>query len=623
MRMPRLIILLCILLPTCVWGQDLVAPLQYGSPTPRPAVKSTPAAVTLPFFDDFARDGATPRADRWQHGGATVSAAGALLPPTVGVACLDAISATGDLYSTSLSTFPADTLCSLPLRLDGFAPADSVVLSFYYLPGGGGAEPWARVGNTPEEGDSLMLDFFRPTDSVWVNVWATPGISVDSLVSRTGTRWQYVALHIADSAFLDSAFAFRFRNFCSAEVTTKPGRAGNSDFWYIDYVLVDSHRDTLHPPRFRDVAFVQPAPSMLAHYRTMPARQYRPTDMASSLAMTITNLYSSDLASRYSYSVADSNGVPLWQYNGGYENAPAYLPAMQYQQVDAHAQPPVNGSFPLMTEPTTYLVTHVVREGASGDAFGDNDTVRFLQHFDNYYAYDDGTPDDGYGLTSTASQLFLAYRFDLHQLDTLTAVDLLFNRTTDGENLGVAFRICLWAADDAGLPGELLYRDAAARHPSADHLGRWQRCRLDAPAIVEERVFVGFEQEGNTFINLGFDRSYNSSDRIFYLTDDHWQQSIHAGSLLLRPYFGSEALVAIDEPATPATTLRLWPNPANSMLFIDGLPHDALLVLYNIHGRPVASSRGAQIDVAALPAGIYIARVMGSIAAPQKVLIAH
>ena len=78
-----------------------------------------------------------------------------------------------------------------------------------------------------------------------------------------------------------------------------------------------------------------------------------------------------------------------------------------------------------------------------------------------------------------------------------------------------------------------------------------------------------------------------------------------------------------DEPATPATTLRLWPNPANSMLFIDGLPHDALLVLYNIHGRPVASSRGAQIDVAALPAGIYIARVMGSIAAPQKVLIAH
>ena len=39
-----------------------------------------------------------------------------------------------------------------------------------------------------------------------------------------------------------------------------------------------------------------------------------------------------------------------------------------------------------------------------------------------------------------------------------------------------------------------------------------------APVVVSDSVFVGFEQANNYFINLGFDRNNNASDRIYYLT---------------------------------------------------------------------------------------------------------
>lgn len=40
-------------------------------------------------------------------------------------------------------------------------------------------------------------------------------------------------------------------------------------------------------------------------------------------------------------------------------------------------------------------IEHGVREGVRGMP-PQNDTIRFTQVFDNYYAYDDGTPENGY-----------------------------------------------------------------------------------------------------------------------------------------------------------------------------------------------------------------------------------
>ena len=586
-------------------AQEVLLPLQGTAMLP--VAKTDGAAVGLPFFDDFAA-GAVPSVGLWEPGGATVGNGYGELPPTIGMATLDALGPNGLLYpQAATSPFPADTLCSRAIYLDGFTPADSLVLSFFYLPGGGSGNLWERIGDTPDAGDSLFLDLFRPADSSWQNVWGRGGVGIDTLVAHTGTAWQYVAVSISDPAYFDSSFRFRFRNRCSLENSAKPGMTGNCDQWNIDYVMLDTARSVVSMPRWRDVAFVSPAPSMLGNYQAMPARQFRAVDQATQLQMTITNLYGSELASHYKYCIVGPDGDTVHLYDGGFENAPVE----GYQTVAAHAAPPFTGyTFPEDGQQRVYSVVHTVSEGVGGDSHPLNDTVRRTQVFGDYYAYDDGDAENGYGLTSTASRVYLAYRFDLNVEDTLTAVAINFNRTADGENEAIQFYLTIWQADDDGHPGTVIYRDTERRRPVVD--GRFNTYTLEYPVVVSGSVFVGFEQVGNKFINLGFDRNTQSADRIWYLTSTEWQQSILRGSLLLRPRFGHAATVGIDEVGVESVEWNMWPNPANDLVYIDNLPEGRSVEIYDLSGRLRLAATHSPVSTRSLPAGVYLMRVTGS-----------
>ena len=606
----RVVIVLLALLPLTAAAQEVLLPLQRRVPpsgTVYRTHKAQPTEVSLPFFDDFSTGSLD--AALWQTGGgATVGFDVSPLAPTVGVATLDALGADGRLYpQATTSLFPADTLLSLPIRMDGLSSADSVVFSFMYLPGGGYGNMWERVGECPDLQDSLFLDFYRPQDSTWVTVWARGGISVDTLMARTGSAWQHVALPIAEGAYFDSAFCFRFRGYASLESSSKAGRTGNGDYWHLDCVYLDRGRDIAVGPLARDVAFAAPAPSLLRLYRAMPYRHYSASDMANALDMKIVNRYSSPLATHYTYTVCDSLGSALHTYDGGFENAPPQA----LQTIAAHARPTVDYAFPAMTTPTNYTVVHTIREGTGGDAFPLNDTVRYRQCFGDYYAYDDGSPENGYGLTSTASSLYLAYRFDLSATDTLSAVDLCFNRTLDSGNMAIPFYITLWSVGDDGRPSEVLYRDESRRMPrygSAPDGDGFVRYALETPVEVGGSLFVGFEQQGNDYINLGFDRSLNTSDRIWYLTGTEWQQSILSGSLMLRPVFGTAATVAVHD--AQMASLRIYPNPANEWLMVDGMSDGSRVELYDCQGRRVLSSLSLPLSTSALPDGLYFLRAL-------------
>ncbi len=594
-------------------AQEMLVPA--GRWQQRPVATKSAASVSLPFFDDFSNYRGAPTGSLWAPGGAYVGTDYSALPPTVGVMTLDALDADGYLYpQASTSPFPADTAMSLPIHLDGLDSTNAVVMSFYYMPSGGGEHPWEAVGDTPNAQDSLFLDFYSAADSAWHTVWSRGGTSAATLQQETGHAWQYVAIAITDSIYFDSTFRFRFRNHCSLEDNGKAGMMGNVDQWNIDYVMVDRGRTVDSMPVFRDITFVKPAPTMLRHYRAMPARQYRTIDMAQSLSMTIANLYSSPIASYYSYRVVDNDGTVLYTYDGGYQNAPAE----GYQTAPAHANPTVGYNFTESNTQKTYTIVHNVREGATGDDYPQNDTVRYQQHFLDYYAYDDGTAENGYGLTSTAATVSLAYRFDLNTADTLSAIDMAFNNTFDNANLGIHFRLTIWQAED-GLPGTVLYTDQASRQPIlpdsaalAGERGAFHRYVLEHSVVVYGSIFVGFVQEGNEFINIGFDRSFNSADRIYHYTENTWRQSYLSGSLMLRPCFGQSAIVGIENSQLSALNSRLtiYPNPADNEVHINGMPQGSKAQLYDISGRRVLSVEGNRIDTSCLPAGIYMLRAI-------------
>ncbi len=586
-------------------AQEVLLPLQSAAVTLMPKTTAD-SSVSLPFFDDFSRPTDVLQSSLWEACGATVGTGYGELPPTVGMATLDALDATGNLYSqASTSTFPADTLLSRAIRLDSISPADSLVLSFFYLPSGGSGNLWERLGDTPDDADSIYLDLYRSADSSWQTVWARDGVSVDTLVARTGHAWQYVAISITDSTYFDSTFRFRFRNHASLDVTSKKGMKGNCDQWNIDYLLLDTGRSTATEPHWRDVAFAEPAPSLLANYQAMPARQYRAAEMASSLTLTIANLYNSDLATQYSYCVVDGEGDTVHRYDGGFENAPA----LGYQTAPAHAQPPVGYAFPEGSEHSEYEVIHTVREGVGGDSRQQNDTIRFHQVLADYFAYDDGTPENGYGLTSTASHVYLAYRFDLNETDTLSAIDLYFNRTQGAENAAIGFYLTVWQADANGQPGTILYRDDERRHPQFGSLNAYKRYPLEHTITVSGSIFVGFDQVGNDFINLGFDRNHQSSDRIWYHTSTEWQQSILRGSLMMRPVFGNAAVTGISELLTPSPKLNIYPNPADDRCTIS---IDAINVeLFDQMGRKYTlDTEHRTLHTAHLLDGFYILRII-------------
>lgn len=592
-RLLALFLLGACLLP--LTAQEILLPLRHPH---LPAAKDNNPRL-LPFFDDFSALDAQQATSPWDLRGALLNGGYAPYPPTVGMATLDAFDADGNLYPTTVGTLtPADTLVSGIIRLDSvFQPFarplgidDSLFLSFYYLPGGGSGNLWERIGDCPDPTDSLILEFYDVATDTWQLVWGRGGEPVDSLIARTGTDWQFVSIPILDPRYLSAGFRFRFRNYCSLDNLAKPGILSNADQWNIDYILLDKERRSDN--RFtRDVAFVHPAASLLRGYTAMPAVQYTPSAMADTLPVTITNLFSQELATHYGFDVYDADGRPVYSYDGGYENAPVFWPARQYQTSPAHARPPVSFAFPSSSEPQQYTILHHLREGVSGDPYSSNDTVAFRQIFDNYFAYDDGTPENGYGITSTASRICIAVRFPLTVPDTLTALDLYFNRTLHDENAYIRFRITIWD-DDGGHPGNIIYQDHDNRRPQFQGFNRYVRYALEEEVLASGTIYVGLEQTGSDFLNLGFDRNNDASAHILYNTSGQWQTTILRGALMLRPCFGSRALLHISNPApAPAVTI----HTEGSRIIIDGaqgLP----IAVYDPLGRLLYSADHIPLD---------------------------
>ena len=619
-----------------VLAQEVLAPLLSRPATAALVAPKHRVVLELPFFDDFSDYEGRPDSARWLSTQAFVNKDYAPLPPTVGMVTLDALDGDGNLYpQASTNLFTADTLASQTIRLDSLTgayqqrlqPSDSIILSFFYVPGGWYGNPWELVGDEPSTNDSLFLDFYDAQEEMWHVVWATPGFNADTAGIRSLWPWRYASVTIDDPRYLTDQFRFRFRNYASLDPNPKSGISGNCDHWNIDYVYLNRNR-TSGDSLFRDVAFVEKAPSMLKNYQSMPARQFAGSDMAQRIEMKIVNRYSQTLSSTYAYTVYDETGGVVKSYNGGYENIPAFYPFGQYQNNAVHSNPPIEFTYPVSGQPAEFRIVHVVREGVGGDSRSGNDTVAFRQRFADYYAYDDGVPENGYGLTAPGSKMWFACRYDLRVEDTLTALRLCFNRTRDDENEGLPFKICVWKCSN-GLPSTLLYEDETRMEPQFDGMNRFHNYKLTKPLVVSDTVFIGIVQLSNGFINLGFDRNNDARQFTYYRTDSEWMQSILKGAVMMRPAFGVSGTVGMQaETVRPA--LRFFTNPTSSQLTVcteATAERPARLQIFDIQGRcrmtALLDSPSKLLDLG-LESGVYILRLQepnGTGCTVQKLIV--
>lgn len=113
------------------------------------------------------------------------------------------------------------------------------------------------------------------------------------------------------------------------------------------------------------------------------------------------------------------------------------------------------------------------------------------------------------------------------------------------------------------------------------------------------------DAQGNTLF------SRNGSDLMVW--DDLYLNITTAGS-----DGPQDPVVAIDDVAMQSVSLQLYPNPATDRLMLSADMPVQRVQVFDMTGRMVMSSTGTELDVSALPAGLYMLRAMGEAGVGSK-----
>jgi len=605
--------------------------------------------LTLPFFDDFSNGNVFPLPSNWFDRYAYVNTDFPVYPINIGAVTLDAINDSGKMYSNAVpgpQTFIADYLTSRFIRLDSIflpvpkklASAASVFLSFYYQPQGRGLPP--------ETTDSLILQFLlrpaydsiTPTDTIqipdqWLTLWGTEGMALDTFLLNTGRYFQQVIIPITDTAkFFKKKFRFRFYNRVSLASSAEPSWQSNCDQWNIDNVYLNWGRssfDTIYP----EIRFIQRPPSMLINYESMPYPQYcdDPTnEIKDTLTILISNRDIVNHSSSYSYYVTNPSGTFAKAYEAGnYTIKPFYTNG--YVTYPPFAHPPVPFLFPIsQSDSAIFLMKHIINDNVPGSGLGD--TIEAYQKFYNFYAYDDGTPEAGYGLTPAGSKL--AYRFKLNKTpDTLRAIQMYFNRTLSNNNQQF-FYLCVWN-DNAGIPGDTIYSELVYPY-FTDSLNKFITYHLNFPLRLSGIFYVGWIQTTNDNLNLGFDRYNDHQPDIFYNVAGQWLNSSYIGSLMIRPIVGKPIPLGTEDVDYDRRKLTIYPNPCTGTTIQIGIPgkenvgvstENYSFSITNLFGQVVIRGPFTRsIDISNLPDGLYLFELKSSSGISRstgKFIVAH
>ncbi|MCL2412685.1 MAG: T9SS type A sorting domain-containing protein [Bacteroidales bacterium] len=596
--------------------------------------------LKLPFFDDFSSlSSPFPNDLLWEDNMVFINASFPLFPPTIGVATFDALDANGRLYEhASVYPFGADTLTSRPIRLDSIfdenpreiTSMSNVYFSFYFQPGGGFGTDWDGTlrGRAPRRDDLLILEF-RDNIGDWNMVWYANGETlerfcplcvVDSIlitpeiITETDTipavfrRVQnfekefFRQVHIPIAKMVDSLnvnffyneFQFRFRNINTLDPPqNRPaGRQGGGQ-WHIDYVRLDVYPDGFSK-FLPDIAFVEPGERVLRDFQAMPANQFQVSDLVNEIPILFRNLDNVVHPILYHFRITGPNYF-FWDttasntdvepfYTHGFNSSPG-IDIYYYQRNFSSRFPPNpdSGEFRF----------HLVLT-SNRDINRSIDTMTQTLHFGNYFAYDDGTPEAGFGFSREATWPIsrFAYQFPLRVADSLIGIQIWLNHTTESNR--TLFNLAVWTEND-GVPSQNPIhegQDLLLDDLFGDSIGFFTYW-FDSPlALNPGNFYIGFQQRNNFFLNVGFDLNNNAANRMFMRFEQgQWTRISLYGAVMMRPIFGASASIPTnilerEEPVEMSERIRVFPNPTDGIIFVESLENVVnRYEIFDLNGR--------------------------------------
>lgn len=527
----------------------------------------------------------------------------AVNPWSLGVVTFDGLDENGFPYAFGTgATGYADFLTSKPLRMNGLLPSDSIYFSFLYQKEG--------FGDIPEESDSLVVEFFAPDLNQWFRVWSVNGGGVSD--------FKIVHFPIKDPKYLKKGFQFRFKNY--------GGLSGSLDHFHIDYVhlrRLSGYQDTL----FKDFAFVYPIGSLLKDYTAVPWDHYKNNStgkMSDAVRITVRNGSNIQENSQNGIVNVSYNGTPegsfvlsnfiltnqdpgqnyaprtvyesFHDFSSGYEYDPTKPGLMEEFQVSST----VSAQFPNLTQ---------------------NDSSFAVQSFKNYYAYDDGSAEQAYGITGIQARL--AYQFTPYEADSLIGVMMHFAPTVNDVS-NKLFLLTVWN-DNGGVPGQVLYEDEFFYPREPEYaFGRNEFVTYFLKDTVKLPItgtfYVGWRQIDPDRLNIGFDRNLDNSDKLFYSLNNgvSWTNSQLAGSIMMRPLFSTGLDATLNLPENPPLEVLEWnvfPNPTTGSIAIQrNFPSENGYILFSMDGKQIGNfdSTTESIDMTHQAPGLYLLKELDS-----------
>lgn len=520
-----------------------------------------------------------------------------LNPPTIGVATFDGLNQYGLPYSPDFAIrVKADELTSVPLDLTNPSAIDEVYFSFYYQPKG-------RSLNQPEAQDSLALDFYNPTTKTWKYIWGVGGFSSDT--------FSFKMIQV-DPTFHKKGFQFRFRAYAQG--------SGAYDHWNVDYIYLNDNR-TVSDTTFRDISFIYPVPSLLKDYTVMPWWHFKSNPALYGLDQTtnlIRNQFNQGLNIYYKFVMVDSlSANPFYIFPGanvfdilGARDTFSRTFNINYTYISDSVKGP--GKFE-----SRYDISFRPGTGQPKDLIPSNDTLRTGICLDNYYAYDDGSAETGYGINPVLSTdgyiSFMAVQFQIPFEDTLGGVQIYFlPQFPDITNQ--KFELYVW---DNLSTGGVRFTSPKKITPLYTDDNGFVTYWFDTNIVVNQTFYVGIRSIGEFSMSLGYDLNTKHKNKIFYsYNGSNWNSpssGIFEGSLMLRPVFRKKNWgVGIDALNIDKVQIDLFPNPAKDILNIqfDQELKNASYQVFSIGGQLMQRGRlSNSIQVSNLSNGVYFIRI--------------
>ena len=443
----------------------------------------------------------------------------------------------------------------------------------------------------------------------WEWIWSTSKLTDDEFVS--------VYLPIEKKSYLVKGFRFRFKNYTS--LSKDASHARNEDFWHLDMVWLNANR-SIQQTNVQDVAFVSEITPLYTRYKALPMSHFSKVsvnDFRLTIPAKFANFDTEDRKLKFNLAVKKNHTGDKVNFTTYETDLPAKMTASErdiltdfdvdfYDFIAEDTAHYASGEYDFLyyfTDNTNPLYSQ----------YRWNDTCRAKLILADYYAYDDGTPEAGYGLRD-APMGRVAYKYDMLQPDTLRAISMYFNPTMLASN--TTFNLCVWAKADNGEPGELLYKATSVRVKYTDGIYSFVDYEIEKEGIlsgaenlvVDKSFFIGWEQPNDVLLNVGVDLNTNLSNRLYYNLGFEWDKSVQSGALMMRPVLGERESTTFVAPVL-VQQVTLYPSVANEKVTIRCEEEIQHIFVYDMSGTRVVYTQDSEISVQNLSDGMYVAVV--------------